>query len=774
MKETVVASSALICAIVALRYLLRGKISLRFQYALWALVAVRLVLPFPLLPSPVSILNALEPAPAAAAVQPPDTGGAADTDTVYANIDSHGNDLSPVLPGGTVPSYAPGSGGLPAPAQRGGVSLETALTIVWLGGAVVAACVLAAVNLRFRRALKRAASPSGFAADGVPVYLAGGLPSPCLSGIFRPKIYMTPESFSDPERRRFILAHETTHYKHKDHLWVCVRCLCLILHWFNPLVWLAAALSRRDSELACDEGALLRLGEDSRIGYGRMLVGMMAQGPRPAELLRGATTMTSGKRGVRERIRLIARKPRRLIPALVVAVLLTAAAVGCTFTGADTDAAESANPDAGGQASAVPSGSAGGPSPSAAASPGNDGGGAVEETLFSYVAGGGTVEELANNYIAYVSEHFQEDAPEGYEVSIVESKLTGLERIARFENMTDGPVELWQLAYRLKPDDLSKVMFAGGMSEEDGWITETGSPGSPVLIVGFQGEKPVYMGNTWTLSLMEEGGAENALRIYLERTGLLPPETYPGSHFTARFAMSNGEVYRLILSQPVRQGEGGIWCVERCLYPGGGVSLISPNPDGEAMDTYEQLQADSDTGHTVYLLDPAQAALEYINGFLGQGLTADDLELTEGMDICRSTDLEESLSFAVIENNRSVNGGIFKTEDHELLKTAVDGDTTTVWCIACYAEYNFEAGDAVPVRSSHEPVMVTFMKDSGGAYQLTSYTDPTVFSEDYAEKWLQERFPGDIPDGALDPGQYPQQEEACLQRAEAYFAAQGY
>jgi beta-lactamase regulating signal transducer with metallopeptidase domain len=43
MKETVVASSALICAIAALRYLLRGKLSLRFQYALWALVAVRLL-----------------------------------------------------------------------------------------------------------------------------------------------------------------------------------------------------------------------------------------------------------------------------------------------------------------------------------------------------------------------------------------------------------------------------------------------------------------------------------------------------------------------------------------------------------------------------------------------------------------------------------------------------------------------------------------------------------------------------------------------------------
>ncbi len=305
----------------------------------------------------------------------------------------------------------------------------------------------------------------------------------------------------------------------------------------------------------------------------------MAQGPRPAELLRGATTMTSGKRGVKERIRLIAKKPRRLIPALVVAVLLVAAAVGCTFTGADTDAAESVSPDTGGQASAEPSDSAGGPSPSDTAPPVNDVGGAgevpEEETLFSYVAGGGTVEELANNYVNYVSEHFQEDAPEGYEVSIVDSKLTGLERIARFENMTDGPVELWQLAYRLKPDDLSKVLFAGGMSEEDGWITETGSPGSPILIVGYQDGKPVYMGNTWTLSLMEEGGAENALRIYLERAGLLPPETYPGSHFTRALCDVGRRVYR---ADPVPAGpqcvRAASECVERSLSRARGVSLV--------------------------------------------------------------------------------------------------------------------------------------------------------------------------------------------------------
>ena len=94
-----------------------------------------------------------------------------------------------------------------------------------------------------------------------------------------------------------MLAHELTHYAHRDHLWAPLRCLALALHWYNPLVWLAVLLSKRDGELACDEGAVRRLGEDQRIPYGRTLVGMVAQRSlRPADLLSCSTAMTGGKK----------------------------------------------------------------------------------------------------------------------------------------------------------------------------------------------------------------------------------------------------------------------------------------------------------------------------------------------------------------------------------------------------------------------------------------------------------------------------------------------
>ena len=65
---------------------------------------------------------------------------------------------------------------------------------------------------------------------------------------------------------------------------------------------------------------------------------------------------------------------------------------------------------------------------------------------------------------------------------------------------------------------------------------------------------------------------------------------------------------------------------------GGGVSLVSPNPDGEALDTYEQLQADCDNGHKPYLLNPAKVALEYISNELGQTTSGEILVMT-GIDV---------------------------------------------------------------------------------------------------------------------------------------------
>jgi hypothetical protein len=101
------------------------------------------------------------------------------------------------------------------------------------------------------------------------------------------------------------------------------------------LVWWAAILSQRDAELACDEATIKLLGEGERAEYGRTLIGMTCQ--KKANVLITATTMNSGKSGLKERIMLIAKKPKMALYTLLIVMLAAAIAVGCTFTGPKTE-----------------------------------------------------------------------------------------------------------------------------------------------------------------------------------------------------------------------------------------------------------------------------------------------------------------------------------------------------------------------------------------------------------------------------------------------------
>ena len=197
-----------------------------------------------------------------------------------------------------------------------------ALTALWLTGAAAMALWFVLSNLRFARFLRRGRKPLSRPDCPLPVYEVEGIPSPCLAGLFRPAVYLTPAVAGDVRRERHVLAHELTHARHLDPLWSLIRCLCLTVYWFDPLVWIAAYASRGDCELACDEGALRRLGEGERIPYGETLLSLIPVGRSDPML--SATTMTAGKRQLRERIRRIASGGQQA--ALAVFAVLCAAA----------------------------------------------------------------------------------------------------------------------------------------------------------------------------------------------------------------------------------------------------------------------------------------------------------------------------------------------------------------------------------------------------------------------------------------------------------------
>ncbi|MBQ7500170.1 MAG: hypothetical protein IJT91_04685, partial [Clostridia bacterium] len=100
----------------------------------------------------------------------------------------------------------------------------------------------------------------------------------------------------------------------------------------NPLVWVAAVLSRRDADLFADDGAIKALGEDEREDYGKTLVDLTVAASR-APILNGATMMAGGKRAIFERVKRIAKRPKVSVAAILAVVILTSAALVFAFTG---------------------------------------------------------------------------------------------------------------------------------------------------------------------------------------------------------------------------------------------------------------------------------------------------------------------------------------------------------------------------------------------------------------------------------------------------------
>ena len=337
MKEILLTSSVLILALLALRQLFRRTVSRRMQYALWLLVLVRLLVPVNVGTLAHNVLSAAAPVQAVVEER-------LDTPVLYVQ---DGTERRPaqLLPGKESqgePLSPPSDAAQIAPADEYSivtptyrtVTLSEALTYVWYAGMAGVGAWFLFTNLRFARALRKARTPYRVEGCRYPVYLVSALPSPCLFGVLRPAVYLNEKALQSPDALRFVLAHEQTHARHLDPLWSLLRGVCLTVYWFDPLVWLAAVLSREDCELACDEGTLRALGADERTAYGKALLALVPVCDKPQNPLLGATTMTSGKRSLKERITRIAENRQAKAAAVFAVVALAALVCAVSFTGA--------------------------------------------------------------------------------------------------------------------------------------------------------------------------------------------------------------------------------------------------------------------------------------------------------------------------------------------------------------------------------------------------------------------------------------------------------
>ncbi len=335
MREIVITSTILILILILIRKLCWGKISRRFQYALWLLAVIRLLVPTQLLVSPVSVMNVVEDAEEAVYSQWQDNQSE-ENNAPIGNILSEEGVQTGV-------SNAVHSEGMNMSDKYPEINsditkinseeiLKAVLFGIYITGVCVTGCCIIWCNWRFYK--KLAADRTYIGKEGrLKVYGTSQVLAPCLFGFPIPSVYVTENAFSSEERKTHILLHEMTHYRHLDHIWAVVRSLCISLYWFHPLVWLAAKLSIEDSELACDEGTFLRIGAENREAYGRTLIEMTLEQSKKSRLLYCATGMTSGKKEIKKRIKAIALYKKQMA-AIAAAVLIAAVMLAACTAGA--------------------------------------------------------------------------------------------------------------------------------------------------------------------------------------------------------------------------------------------------------------------------------------------------------------------------------------------------------------------------------------------------------------------------------------------------------
>lgn len=306
MLREVLTVSALILAVLLVRAIFKNRVPKRMVYTLWLVVLVKLCLPGTLVSLPV--LPAEE---AAAPVQ---------------RVELPAQPLPAQQPARAVtqpqtPVQQPVS-----PAQEAAEAPAKPLTamqifqIVWAGGSALLGSWLLGTWLVFTVRLHKSRRFLG-RHGRMRIYISSTVKSPCLAGLV-PAVYLT-EDVLQTDSTELILRHELTHLRHLDFLWSLCRTAAVIAYWWNPFIWLAAILSKRDAELACDEAVAAGLSDAQRLVYARAI---LAQAPRKAAALSLAGPP------VRERILFLTKKQRTSVLCVILALLLIISAAGCSIT----------------------------------------------------------------------------------------------------------------------------------------------------------------------------------------------------------------------------------------------------------------------------------------------------------------------------------------------------------------------------------------------------------------------------------------------------------
>ena len=301
-----ISASWLVLAVLILRFVLK-KAPKWINVLLWGIVAIRLICPF-------SFESTLSLIPSAETI--PLNIGMDTTPTINSGISAINNAVNPIISQSNTP-MAGASVNL----------LQITIGIyeyIWIFGMIALALYTAISYWRLRRKVDTAVRYKD------NIFQSENVSFPFVLGIIKPRIYLPFKM--NGQYLEHVVAHEQAHVCRKDHWWKPLGFLLLMIHWFNPLMWLAYVLLCRDIELACDEKVIKELGNEQRGDYTQALVACSVN-----RRMLAACPLAFGEVSVKERVKSVMNYKKPAFWVIIISVIVCVGIAVCFLTNPKQD-----------------------------------------------------------------------------------------------------------------------------------------------------------------------------------------------------------------------------------------------------------------------------------------------------------------------------------------------------------------------------------------------------------------------------------------------------
>ncbi|OWT52372.1 methicillin resistance protein [Bacillus sp. K2I17] len=302
--ETSLMASILVGFILCIKVLFRNKLTPRWQYMLWIVLMIRLLLPWSP-DSSYSIYSLLSYSSSVSEVIQKNTPSPENTvnDEMQHTVELEQN--AETVTKNSEPEVNVSS------EQQTALSLYKVALYVWLAGVIILAVITFITNRRLYSYIKKQpditdeqvttvfnrCKQSMKMKKAVSLRLAGKIASPTVFSFFRPKVLLSKKHMKvlNEQQLQYVFYHELAHIKRNDVAVNWIMYSLILLNWFNPILWYAYFCMREDQELACDAYALTFIDKEEQIAYGHTIITLLEhysyQVPSLANLSRNKRTL---------------------------------------------------------------------------------------------------------------------------------------------------------------------------------------------------------------------------------------------------------------------------------------------------------------------------------------------------------------------------------------------------------------------------------------------------------------------------------------------------